>query len=255
MVDDFVHLLTGRGLYLFDNSQLLINCHIDAAVCLGKTDAVSYDLLLASPTPSIFVVAHDQEQMQITSIQPLSDVAGLSIVSLYDTFHRRHNDSQAAVARSGLMKHFYGAVALVNVAYGPWETKAWWHAMVGQANNLAKGLGPDDAWLLRVWPQIVADRGLTDVPGAASRAARAAFLQDELLASKGATIHGARIAPSKWMSLHKAWSEWDAEVTLRGALILGTLANEKVHQSDCRHCLPFDTLLRIAHGRFAPSIE
>ena len=104
-------------------------------------------------------------------------------------------------------------------------------------------------------PHIVADRGLTDVLGAASRAARAAFLQDELLASKGATIHGARIAPSKWMSLHKAWSEWDAEVTLRGALILGTLANEKVHQSDCRHCLPFDTLLRIAHGRFVPSVD
>ena len=106
MVDDFVHLLTGRGLYVSDNSQFLINCHIDAVVCLGKTDAVSYDLLLASPTPSIFVAAHDQEQMQISSIQLLSDVAGLSIVSLYDTFHRRHNDSQAAVARSGLMKHF-----------------------------------------------------------------------------------------------------------------------------------------------------
>ena len=66
-------------------------------------------------------------------------------------------------------------------------------------------------------PKIMADRALTDVLGAASRVARAAFLQDELLDSEGATIHGDRIAPSEWMSFHKAWSEWDAEVTLRGA--------------------------------------
>ena len=62
------------------------------------------------------------------------------------------------------MKHLHGAVALVNVAYGPWETKAWWHAMVGQANNLAKGLGPDDAWLLRVGHQITADKGFDGCP-------------------------------------------------------------------------------------------
>ena len=49
MVDDIAHLLAGRGLNLFDDSQLFINCHIDAVVRVGKTDAVTYDVLLASP--------------------------------------------------------------------------------------------------------------------------------------------------------------------------------------------------------------
>jgi hypothetical protein len=128
---------------------------------------------------------------------------GLTLVNLYDWFHRCWNDCGWAVRASGLHNVFVQSLLIYNVSYGPWKSCAWYQSLVEVAADLSKVLDENSIELLRLWECILVDKGLhtsasDDVAGPA---ARKAFVE-QLQLNKCFTVKGSKCATSRWFSWH-----------------------------------------------------
>ena len=131
------------------------------------------------------------------------------------------------MAQAGLTAPYMAALMVFNIAYGPWQSAAWFYSISQQGEDLSDLLMPDDPILLRYWPRILRDRGLEleaseDLVG---RPARVRFIK-ELGTGSLMELKGVKAKPSQWMSLQRAFDNWDAGFHTRG-LALGALCINK----------------------------
>ena len=100
----------------------------------------------------------------------------------------------------------------MNSAYGPWKTAAWFGLMVDQAEELAAMLGPNDPLVMKLWSQILVDKGpdLCMDDTIIGHPARKAFIAS-LQATKSVSVEGPKASTQRWWSWSRSFSEWDPE--------------------------------------------
>ena len=180
-------------------------------------------------TPSVLATTCDQEQTQVTGNAFCEDPGGLRLtkVSMFDFFHRWWNCLNAAMALAGLTPVFYAAVMIYNIGYGPWESCAWWNAMLATGQEVASTMNVDGPLIMAFWKQILVSKS-QDTARAdhiVGRGGREAFL--ESLKQKGPLdVRNKKVKPSIWMSFHQAHDAWDKHIGTRG-MILAALSLKK----------------------------
>ena len=217
------------GLRFFVADKLLKDRAVWGAVQSGDFSAVDVGAFLASPCPPTLTICSDQEQTQIGGMNFMEEHLRLLLVRMSDFFHRWHNDFGHASAKAGLMPIFYAAIVMLNIAYGPWESAAWYHQLVQMAMDLGVACGPDDPHLLKLWPRILMDKGLhfetsKAVVGVEARRRFIANLDSEACVK----LKNKKCKPSQWVSFDGAWHTWSQHLHTRG-FVLGKLL---MHRGD-----------------------
>lgn len=159
--------------------------------------------LAKNEVPAVLSLCMDQEQKQWTAVWfMMFGPPKLCMVAVPDPYHRRHNDIQHAMARSGLYGHFVRKIIEFNLSYGPWQSAGWMRDIEDAVLDVQKTLTPSDPLLLRLWPAICKDNGWHDFDDQ-SAAARKDFL--EMLPHREPfTDKGPQVSASRWMSWQKA---------------------------------------------------
>ena len=229
-VNAYVAMLNDSGLREFQNADKLKDWNLLDGCQTGA---------FPEPMPSIPAEFHvrslsvctDQEATQITGgeciFRPQPEGLGCTGARFSDDFHRWNNDLSGATAKAGLAPVEKAATLVFNIGYGPWQSCAWFHQICSQGKKLAETMDDNSPLLLKYWPWIKKDRGIftkfqDELAGAAARKRFVKSLPGLALMN----LLGVRVAPSKWMSLHKAGSLWDDTLGARG-LILGGLCMKK----------------------------
>ena len=180
--------------------------------------------LRQKPSPTCLITSHDQHQTQVLGGAWCESPAGirLTMVSVFDIYHRLWNCLKAAEARAGLTPMFYAATTIYNFAYGPWESSAWFHQLLMEAADVGSTLDPDGPLMMLFWQRILGDkrrsRDSCDLEGLSAREARAEHLKT--LQARGAfDIRNTKVKPSVWFSFHKAHEQWDPHVSTRAMVL------------------------------------
>lgn len=88
-------------------------------------------------------------------------------------FARSYNDVKLAIRRAGLWTCYRQSIVHLNIAYGPWQSAAWFHTLISEAVSAAELMSESDPLLRRLWPYILQDQGIVeltdDVSGAEAR--------------------------------------------------------------------------------------
>ena len=234
MVSHFWYTCTGSSISNFHNVQRLRDLGFEKLVLEGVHNmapaALSHlkDAMRDEPAPFQLGVAHDQWQPQLTGLGWMQEL-GLTIEGMADPEHRLHNDAGTAVCWAGLRTAHHAAILLCNALLGPWGKCASFHGVVAEGRNSVAGMEPDNAWLLRYWPNIVKDYGWEQVPGIYNREARQKWLAEELPDHPCYTTLGVKVKPSAWMSFHTGFSEFlDKHLNTRG-MLLGRMSARSGH--------------------------
>ena len=153
----------------------------------------------------------------------------LLLVRISDFFHRWHNNFGHAASKAGLMPIFYAAIVMLNIAYGPWESAAWYHLLLNMAMELVSATVPDDPHLLKLWPRILMDKDLhletnEGIIGVEGRRRFIAQLDSDACVK----LKNKKCKPSQWVSFDAAWHEWSRHLHTRG-FVLGKLL---MHRGD-----------------------
>ena len=145
-------------------------------------------------------ICSDQEQTQITGCEFIfkPEPAGLGCTGarLIDDFHRWNNDVASAVAKSGLAPCEKAATLWLNICYGPWQSGAWFHAILTEGVRLPQTLKANSRLLMKYWPRILLDRkvGRSGSNHQRGEAARAQFLKT-LPSMDLLQLRGIKVAP------------------------------------------------------------
>ena len=109
----------------------------------------------------------------------------------------------------------------MNLAYGPWQSAAWWQLFLSGAKHAAAVLTENSQFVLRLWPRVLNDRGIVGAMGDAEVSgsiARRAFV-DGLGSEDQLNIKSVRVKPQNWMSWQESWVGWDTWLHTRVAVI------------------------------------
>eukprot|EP00974_Lingulodinium_polyedra_P023188 2238155-Lingulodinium_polyedra.AAC.1 len=66
------------------------------------------------------------------------------MVALRDPFHREWNDTKLALQRAGCWWAVLLTTVVYNMAYGPWESKSWFHKLQEGAQEYWAKATPGD---------------------------------------------------------------------------------------------------------------
>ena len=104
--------------------------------------------------PGCFIGLMDQKQVQWCAANFLTHKLGMAAHFFHGINHRRANDAEKALLDSG----YYGTLLLrlfeLNIKYGPWNNGQVFQQVQEQGLDMVKSVGPDNALLLRLWPEI-----------------------------------------------------------------------------------------------------
>jgi hypothetical protein len=217
-----VRQIKGVGLEFAINVDRLAASGVLVAVLTGKTAGVDIDAFLALGLPETFTLVTDQEQLQVTGGAFMEDELKITMVRLYDWFHREHNNNVDAIAKSGFQVIFLACIAIFNVSYGPYKDCQWFWQLLHMAADLVKTMGPDDPLLIKFWPKILKDKGLAfeTADEIIGRPGRVKFLQ-ALSAVKVLELKSVKVKPSQWQSFPQAAKAWDPEIHTRAMILAG----------------------------------
>ena len=211
----------GEGLEYFHNLPEFRRLGLEEGVLSGVRDMSKLRALRDVPHPTVLSMSCDQEAKQISAIAFMKHRLNLTCEVCFDWFHRCWNDIKQVLRETGLHSTYLQSLLIFNVAHGPWESSAWFHAMVETAGNLSQCLEADSPVVLRLWPRILQDRGLDcetadEVVGAQ---ARAAWVK-ELQLNRTFIVKGDRCSLSRWFSWHLAFDGWDRDLHTRAAVLV-----------------------------------
>jgi hypothetical protein len=221
---------SGRGLRQFQNVKKLRDLNLDVGCQTGKFPEPMPPIPEGHSVDSV-AVCTDQESSQITGgefiFRPEPNGLACTGVRLIDDFHRWNNDLATSVGLSGLKPVEKAATLFLNIGYGPLQTGAWYHMIIGEGTKLANTLPANSQLLLRFWPRIQKDskdRSRFGDPGGGEKA-RADFLA-ELPEMNLLNLRGTKVTPAQWMSVQIAGHAWDESLSARG-LVLASLCLKK----------------------------
>ncbi len=151
----------GRGLRQFQNIGKLHEWNLAVGCQTGKFP-VPMPRMDKEYEPDSMSICSDQEQTQITGgefiFKPEPAGLGCTGARLIDDFHRWNNDVASAVAKSGLAPCEKAATLWLNIGYGPWQSGAWFHAIITEGVRLPHTLKANSRLLMKYWPRILLDR-------------------------------------------------------------------------------------------------
>ena len=223
-------LNSGLGLRQFQNIAKLHKWNLAVGCQTGKFP-VPMPHMDKDYEPDSMSICSDQEQTQITGgefmFKPEPAGLGCTGARLIDDFHRWNNDVASAVAKSGLAPCEKAATLWLNIGYGPWQSGAWFHAIITEGVRLPKSIKKNSRLLMRFWKRVLQDRkvGRSGSDHQRGEAARAEFLKN-LPSMDLLKLRGIKVAPAQWMSVYAAGHAWDESLAAR-ALVLSSLCMKK----------------------------
>lgn len=236
-----------RGLEMFDNLKALRDTGMFEFVTRGqKCETVCFVRLIQLPIPGSLWIAADQEQKHISACCCFADVLHLAIEFVYDFAHRSNNDIMDALVKSGLWTVYLMSIVIFNISFGPYSSCAWFHSLGQSAQNFAARLTPDDPLVLRYWPRIVLERGLSfetadDKVGYKARSDFVKGLDSSVVVSK----KGQRTSKKQWWSFQRTFRAWKSTLSERALLYSGAgsillyIHNASLATNDPIICLVF----------------
>jgi hypothetical protein len=223
-VDRYCELYFDEGLVKFQGLRKKLEEFglLDACLVTGKFPEV-WPVDFSGVEPDVLMTCTDQEQSQMTGGDWIYDPDdGLDCTGgrFRDEFHRTNNDVNASVAASGLQPAYEAAIAIFNIAYGPWQKCLFFNQILGKQATLARTLTPNSRLVLRFWPQHLRATGkLGEVDDeVAGPEGRKKWIESLGEKSK-LQIKGTKVRPSQWMSFQAAADWWCPELATMGLIL------------------------------------
>ena len=219
-----------EGLKPFDNldklaaTSLLIGC--ETGKFPDPMPAIPMELAI-----EVFSMCTDQEQVQITGgeflFTPKPQGLGLTGARFADPFHRWNNDTSMSVALSGLSTIEKAATLIFNIAYGPWQSAAFFHTILAEGHRIVHTLTPSGTLVMRFWKRHLVDTGqhFETADEIVGETARRKWLNDIPNCSV-TQLKLVKVQPSKWMSTQQAGAIWDPLLATR-ALVMASACMDK----------------------------
>lgn len=162
----------------------------------------------------------DEEQKQLAAFCYLERKASLNVFRIMSSLHRRHNGMVNSLVRAGCYELVALSVLQRNIAYGPWGKGGNLQVLWESGLEMVRQLGPDDAFLCKLWGRICRDRGWSE-PAECDREARSRLVV-AFSAFRPFVVKGPRAALAKWMSCLKAivYEKPDATPKRMGIVIM-----------------------------------
>lgn len=194
---------TGLKFADFDSKHLLNNAVDDDnhKVVFGPNDIPNH-----GKVPRLLTLTSDQQSTQTCAVSFLQFKLGLNVCHHPDPFHLGWNDVLEAVTKSGMQGSVEAALAVYNVAYGPFQKSAFFNYMQEGVHDIAASLGPNDALLMRFWVNICRDEGRTGPE--MGQFARMEWLS-QLPTLKPGQVKGPKASKSRWFSFLASFRFWD----------------------------------------------
>ena len=155
----------------------------------------------------VLSVVMDQMQTQWCAANFMTNFLGMSAHFLLGPMHRRHNDVDRGLSKSGYYSVCLRRLFEMNCAYGPWGNGQVFQQLREQALDIVASMDSEDKLVLMLWPRICEDFGWTR-PEQTDSTARKAYLKhfDALACVQ---FKGARASTSRWCSMLQAMQKND----------------------------------------------
>lgn len=238
-LDRYVHLYhKNGGLEQFQNRDKLTAFDLLQGALTGKFPVGDKPEIPDSLRIECFVQCTDQEQSQITGgefmLSPPEEGLDVCGVRFIDDFHRLHNDVVMACAKSGFAPIIKAGTLICNIAYGPWQSSAYYHKICAEADHLPRQLSPNCRLVLKLWPSREAelDRWSSVTSGRATgEAARVEWLET-LPEQQVMGLRGLKVSPSKWLSFQKAFKPLNKNLSSRSLTLAALCMAENWIQTE-----------------------
>lgn len=202
-MDRALEFNTGKNFKSFNSKEYLQDSSVsaDGMVMFPPTSGLAPGL-----APPVLIITSDQQSTQTCGLSYLKHRLGLCVEHIPDPYHMMWNATKEAVVNSSMAGSLQAAIAVCNVAYGPWQRSSFARDIQGAADELAADADSENPLLLFWWDRIEKDQrhGITDE----SKTAREIFLR-ELTNSPAGGIKGPKASSSRFFSVMDALAFWD----------------------------------------------
>ena len=225
--DSKLYQYKAKGLQHFVNWRQLEEVGVLPGALTGKVDQQALTNFRSQQAPPSLTWATDQEQTQLTGGEHAIMKLKVTGVRLHDYFHRASLDISDAEAKAGLTTVKWVSTLYYNLAYGPWESAAWFRTLQSEAHVLSLRLQPDQVLPLKFWDRVLVDRGhqrqtQDDLVG---KAARKQWIAD-LAYEATLAMKGIKVKPSHWISWYRAHDKWDPVISSRAMVVAATCVDK-----------------------------